>query len=153
MTAAAFHRSHQLDTRGMSASAYFEILKKQCNLFPRSYLYFLTGWRWSSLAFIPTPSGGTESSCPAVRGTSLREKAAAMRECKGWSPMVKSSSQTLHQRAWNRKNFSGRTGGHGHCPCATREEHLRAWLLTPSIHHSNCTPACCPPSHEKSSFQ
>lgn len=86
------------DARAMSASAY---------LLSRGHLYFLVGWRWSHLAFILNPLGGTESvlsSC--VQHKPQRENTLATSKGQGWSPLGKSGSQTLHQRVWNKKNFS-----------------------------------------------
>lgn len=83
-----------------------KLKKKILEKISRSHFSFLVGWIWSHLVFISSPSGGTESVLSgSVRHKSQREKLAATRECKGWSPLGKSVIQTLYQRVWKKKNF------------------------------------------------
>lgn len=62
--ATAFHRPHQLETRGMSASAYFEIKKnknkKKYSVFFSQEAISISSWVGDG-PFIPNPSGGTGS--------------------------------------------------------------------------------------------
>lgn len=86
--ATAFHRPHQLETRGMSASAYFEIKKNKNKkntvyFFPKKLSLYPHGLEM--VPSFPTPQEALVQSCPSVWGTSLREKTVAMRERKGWS--------------------------------------------------------------------
>lgn len=59
-----------------------------------------------------------------------------MRECKGWSPLGKSSSQTLHQRAQNRKTSLDEQGAVDTVPLPPEKSTRELSSRQPSSYHS-----------------